>query len=142
MHVQHSIRINRPVDELSAYLVGGQVKWFPRLKSDSAAPIGPRVAGVPIRKKVVVEFGEPARMSAWAVVPVTWRATFAKALFPAMTGKVSLSPITNDETRLTVGGMYEPPLGKLGVKLDEAVMRKVARATVKELAEQIAVRLG
>jgi hypothetical protein len=106
------------------------------------ASVGLHVAGIPVRKKVVVEFGEPARMSSWAVVPVTWKATFPEALFPIMTGKVSVSPVSKEETRLTVSGMYEPPLGKLGQELNEAGMRKVAKATVKELAQQIAERLG
>jgi hypothetical protein len=37
--------------------------------------------------------------------------------------------------------MYEPPLGRLGEELNEAVMRKVSKATVKEMAQQIAERL-
>ena len=142
MHVEHSLHINRPVKELSDSLVEGPAMWFPGLKHDNVASVGLHVAGIPVRKKVVVEFGEPARTSTWAVVPVTWRATFPEALFPIMTGKVSVSPVSKDESRLTVSGMYEPPLGKLGEELNEAVMRKVAKATVKELAEQIAQRLG
>jgi len=130
------------VKELSDSLVEGPAMWFPGLKHDNVASVGLHVAGIPVRKKVVVEFGEPARTSTWAVVPVTWRATFPEALFPIMTGKVSVSPVSKDESRLTVSGMYEPPLGKLGEELNEAVMRKVAKATVKELAEQIAQRLG
>ncbi len=142
MHVEHSLHINRPVKELSDSLVEGPAMWFPGLKHDNVASVGLHVAGIPVRKKVVVEFGEPARTSTWAVVPVTWRATFPEALFPIMTGKVSVSPVSKDESRLTVSGMYEPPLGKLGEELNEAVMRKVAKATVKELAEHIAQRLG
>jgi hypothetical protein len=141
LHVEHSLHIKRPVDELGALLVEGPSTWFPRLKHDNVASVGIHVAGIPVRKKVTVEFGEPARMSTWAVVPVTWKATFPEALFPIMTGKVSVSPVSKEETRLTVSGMYEPPLGKLGEELDDAVMRKVAKATVKELAEQIAERL-
>jgi hypothetical protein len=142
VHVEHSLRIDHPAKQLSASLVEGPATWFPRLKRDNVASVGLHVAGIPVRKKVVVEFGEPARTSTWAVVPVTWRATFPERLFPVMTGKVSLSPIGKDETRLTVSGVYEPPLGKLGEELNKTVMRTVARATVKELAQQIAERLA
>jgi hypothetical protein len=45
-------------------------------------------------------------------------------------------------TRLTVSGMYEPPPGQVGKRIDEALMHNVAQATVKELAESIARRLG
>ncbi len=109
-------------------------KWFPK-------SVGLHVAGVPVRKKVTVEFGEPARTSTWAVVPVTWKATFPEKLFPLMTGKVDVAPVSKDETRLTVSGMYEPPLGKLGEQLDEALMHHFAEATVRELAESIAAAL-
>jgi hypothetical protein len=49
--------------------------------------------------------------------------------------------VDRDVTRLTVSGMYEPPLGRVGRQLDAAVMHKVAEATVQELAESIAKRL-
>jgi carbon monoxide dehydrogenase subunit G len=58
-----------------------------------------------------------------------------------MTGKIEVAASGKDETRVTVSGMYEPPQGKLGEQLDEALMHNVAEATVKELAEQIAQRL-
>jgi len=89
-----------------------------------------------------VEFGDAARTSSWAVVPVTWRATFPERLFPAMRGKVDVAPVSKVETRLTVSGLYEPPLGKLGEHLNEALMHKVAERTVKELARSIAEKLN
>lgn len=136
------MHIERPVKHLSRLLVKGPVSWFPRLKPGGVASIGLHVAGMPVRKKVKIEFGEPAATSNWAVLPITWEATFPRTLFPVMTGKVSVSPAMTNRTRLTVSGMYEPPLGRLGETLNEAVMRKVARATVKELAGQIADRLA
>ena len=134
MHVQHSVHISRPVQEVSGALLDTPSRWFPK-------SVGLHIAGVPVRKRVTVEFGEPVKTSTWAVVPVTWKATFPQKLFPVMHGKVDVSPVTKDETRLTVSGMYEPPLGKLGEELNEAVMHNVAEGTVKELAESIASRL-
>jgi hypothetical protein len=58
-----------------------------------------------------------------------------------MTGKVELAPVDLRNTRLTVCGMYEPPLGRLGKQLDDALMHRTAQATVKDLAESIAKRL-
>jgi hypothetical protein len=142
MYVQHSVHIERPVKEVSEALMDGPSKWFPRMGGKrNVSKVGLHVAGVPVRKKVEVEIGEPVRTSTWAVVPVTWKATFPEKLFPEMTGKIEVAPVTKDETRLTVSGMYEPPLGKLGEQLDEALMHNVAQATVKELAESIAEKL-
>lgn len=121
--------------EVSGVLVEAPAAWFPKA-------VGLHFAGVPVRKKVQVEFGEPVRTSTWAVVPVTWKATFPEKLFPAMSGKVDVAPLSKDETRLTVSGMYEPPLGHLGERLNHALLHKAAEASVKELAESIAERLN
>ena len=99
--------------------------------------VGPRIAGIPIRKSVHIEAGEPVKLGDWIEVPITWRATYITGLFPVMVGKVELVPVDPGVTRLSVCGMYEPPLGRLGKHVDDAVMHRVAKATVKELAETI-----
>jgi hypothetical protein len=135
VHVQHSVHIMQPIKVVSAALLDTPSKWFPK-------SVGIHVAGIPVRKKVTVEFGEPVKTTTWAVIPISWKPTFGQTFLPVMSGKVDVTPVSKDETRLTVSGMYEPPLGKLGEQLDEALMHNVAEGTVKELAEQIAERLG
>jgi hypothetical protein len=134
MHVQHSVHIQRPIKQVSEALLTSPSRWFPK-------SVGIHLAGVPVRKRVNVEFGEPVRTSTWAVIPISWKPTFGRKLLPVMNGKVDVSPVSQEETRLTVSGMYEPPLGKLGEQLDEVLMHNVAEGTVKELAELIASRL-
>ena len=134
MHVQHSVHIQRPVKQVSDALLTSPSKWFPK-------SVGVHVAGIPVRKKVNVEFGEPVKTTTWAVIPISWKPTFGRKVLPVMTGKVDVSPVSTAETRLTVSGMYEPPLGRLGEQLDEVLMHNVAEGTVKELAELIAQRL-
>lgn len=141
MYIQHSVHIDHPVKACSEALMEGPPKWFPRLGGKNVTTVGVHVAGVPVRKRVTVELGEPVKTSTWTVIPLTWKATFPKQLFPVMTGKIELAPVDKEVTRLTVSGMYQPPLGKLGEQLDEALMHTVAEATVKELAESIASRL-
>lgn len=141
MYVQHSVHIQHPVNACSDALAQGPRKWFPRLGGKNESTVGVRIGGVPVRKRVVVELGEPVKTSTWTVIPLTWKATFPQKLFPVMEGKIELAPVDKEVTRLTVSGMYQPPLGKLGEQLDEAVMHNVAEATVKELAQSIAKRL-
>jgi len=62
-------------------------------------------------------------------------------LFPVMVGKVELAPVDARTTKLTVCGMYEPPLGPLGRQLDNAFMHTVAEATISDLVQSIAERL-
>jgi hypothetical protein len=141
MYIEHSVHIEHPIKACSDALMEGPRKWFPRLGEKNVSRVGVHVAGVPVRKRVAVEIGEPVKTSTWTVIPLTWKATFPEKLFPEMTGKIELAPSDKDVTRLTVSGMYQPPLGSLGRQLDQALMHNVAEATVKELAESIAARL-
>ena len=142
MFVQHSLHIDKPIEAITAGLAQGPRKWFPRIDAEGSAAVGPSVAGVGLRKKVTVIIGEPVTGGSWTEVPVTWRATSIGKMFPLMTGKVELAPVDARVTRLTVSGMYEPPFGRLGKHLDDALMHRVAEATVRELADSIAKRLG
>ena len=135
MHVQHSVHIQRPVKDVSAELLDSPSRWFPK-------SVGVHLAGVPVRKRVNISFGDPVKTATWAEIPISWKATSIQRLFPVMNGKLEVAPSSKDETRLTVSGMYEPPLGRLGEQLDEALMHRVAEGTVRELAEQIASKLG
>jgi hypothetical protein len=141
MFVRHSVHIDRPVAACTEALMSGPRKWFPRLSGKNVGSVGIHIAGVPVRKRVAVTVGEPVRTATWTVIPLDWKATFPEHLFPSMTGRIELAPVDKNVSRLTVSGMYEPPLGKLGKQLDETVMQGIADATVKELAESIAKRI-
>src|SRR5450756_2905981 len=141
MFVRHSVHINQPVAATTEALMSGPRKWFPRLSGKNVGSVGVHIAGVPVRKRVAVTVGEPVKTATWTVIPLEWKATFPEHLFPSMTGKIELAPVDKNVSRLTVSGMYEPPLGKLGKQLDETVMQGIADATVKELAEAIAKRI-
>ncbi|MHB8613421.1 MAG: hypothetical protein ACYDAL_13475 [Candidatus Dormibacteraceae bacterium] len=121
--------------------MSGAREWFPQLTDKNVGSVGVHIAGVPLRKRVVVTVGNPVKTATWTVIPLSWKATFPEHLFPVMTGRIELAPVDKDVSRLTVSGMYEPPLGKLGRRLDESVMQGAADATVKELAESIARRI-
>ena len=138
MFVQHSVHIDRPFEVCNATLARDPKSWFPRLGDQALYAVGLRIAGVPFKKQVHVEAGEPVKLGDWIEVPITWRATYITGLFPVMVGKVELEPVDPDVTRLSVCGMYEPPLGGLGKHVDDALMHRVAEATVKELAKAIA----
>ena len=134
VHVAHTVRVDCPFERLSAVLVGARKDWFPR-------SIGVHIAGIPVRKRVAVEFGEAVKTSTWAAIRVNWRATFPQKLFPIMQGKIALSPEGKESTKVTVSGAYRPPLGRLGEELNEAVMHGIAEKTVEELAGSIGRRL-
>ena len=141
MVVQHSVHIDRPIEAVSSALASGPRKWFPRLEGLRLAAVGSQEAGARIHTKVAVDVGEPVVTGGRTELPITWQAAYIQKLFPLMTGKVELAPFGAHITRLTVCGSYEPLVGSLGKQFDDALMRDVADATVKELAESIAKRL-
>ena len=142
VYVQHSVHIDRPVKQAASVLERGPRTWFPNLAGDGKTEVGLRVAGISVQKRVTVELGEPETKGDWTNVPITWKATFPEQLFPVLTGRLELTPVDRNSTRLTLSGMYEPPLGRLGTLIDDAVMHSVAEATVREVAESIARQLG
>lgn len=141
MFVRHSVHINHPIAACTEALMSGPKKWFPRLSGKNVGSVGLHIGGLPVAKRVVVTLGEPVKTTTWTVIPLDWKATFPEQLFPRMTGTIEMAPVDKGISRLTVSGMYEPPLGKVGDRLNETVMKGVADATVKELAEAIAKRL-
>jgi len=141
VYVKHSVHIKRPIEAVSDALASGPEKWLPSFEGPGRAAVSVQVAGIGLQKKVSLEVGEPVITGAWTEVPITWQATFIRQLFPVMSGKIELAPVDDRVTRMTVCGMYQPPLGGLGKHLDDAFMHLVAEATVKDLAESIAKRL-
>ena len=141
MFIQHSVHIKKSFDTCTSAFERGPRTWFPGLDSADEAGVGLRVAGVPVKKRVELKLEAPTKNGNWVEIPFTWKATTADQLFPEMIGKLELVPVDPKSTRLTVSGMYSPPLGKLGQGLDDALMHKVAEATVKELAKAIAAQV-
>jgi hypothetical protein len=58
-----------------------------------------------------------------------------------MSGKIEVAPNEGRSTTLTVYGSYDSPPERVGEHLSQDLIRRVARATVKEVAESIGRRL-
>jgi hypothetical protein len=128
-----------PIGAVNAALAAGPRKWFPVL--DGTNQGDGHSQGVGLRKKITVEVGEAVSSGDRTEIPITWKATFIRRLFPIMTGKVEIAPVASRTTLLTVCAMYELAIGRIGKPLDEALVHRVAEGTVKDLAESIAKRL-
>jgi hypothetical protein len=138
MFIQHSVHIAHPIADCRPVFENRARRWFPGVDATAEAVVGIHVAGVPVRKRVELVLGASSELGQWLEVPFAWTATDADKLFPKLVGKLVLVQVEPNVTRLTVSGMYSAPLGKVGQKLDDAVMHKVANATLKELAKSIA----
>src|SRR5215472_8293777 len=121
MYITHSVHVAHPLDECVEAITRSPRAWFPGLREDKSSRVGINIAGIRVGKRVAVELGNMIRDGDWAEVGITWKATAARPFFPIFEGKVQLAPVDPAVTRLTVSGMYKPPLGQLGLELDDAV---------------------
>jgi len=79
-------------------------------------------------------------------VGLRWEATGpAGSLFPVLDADISISPAeeqsapaAGQSARLALRGTYRPPLGRLGAGLDQAVLHRVATATMRALLHSAA----
>ena len=59
-------------------------------------------------------------------------------LFPAPDADISLTPAGEHSTRLSLAGIYRPPLVALGAGLDKAILRRVTDAIVRSMLARMA----
>ena len=69
-----------------------------------------------------------------AVLALRWQATGPRGgLFPALDADIWLTPAGEHSARLSLAGVYRPPLAAVGAGLDKAILHRVADATVRSL---------
>ena len=105
--------------------------------------VGPMGAVPGVSKLVEVHFRDVVTRGDSAVLALRWQATGPGGrLFPALDADISLTPTRECSTRLSLAGVYRPPLAALGAGLDRAVFHKVADATARSLLARVADVLG
>jgi len=141
MFIKHTVHIPHPIGNCVAAVARGPRTWLPDFRDDRSSRVGVKVGVLPLRKRVAVGLGSLIKDGSWAELPISWKVTAAGLFFPIFNGKMQLAPVDPTVTRLTVSGMYKPPLGRIGLELDDAFMHKVAEGTLKDLVEAISRRL-
>ena len=102
-----------------------------------------RVGAVGLSKLVRVQVRELARTEKSAGIALRWEAVGpGGGLFPVLDADVRLTPDGEHATLLSMAGSYRPPLGSLGHALDQAILHRVAAATIRRFVAQIAARIG
>ena len=94
--------------------------------------VGPKWAGGTVTRKVSVTLGPPSYSGETVVLGLSWRANSLRGLFPVFEGTLELAPLeASGLCRVTLAGSYEPPLGEVGGKLDDALFHHVAHSTAR-----------
>lgn len=148
MFLRYFAELGRPFETVEAELLGVAEEWIPDVARDAndrgerlLAEVGFGPLGRRVEKQVRIELGEAVRMSSKTVLPMSWRATGLRALFPVLEADIEVAALGPNKAQLSINGRYEPPLGALGRAIDRALMHRVAEATVKDFLDRVAERL-
>ena len=91
----------------------------------------------PLRKSTLVDVGLARRIGDQVLVGISWQSANLAPLFPVFAGELSVS-----EDEIVLDGRYAPPLGTLGLLIDQALLHFVARRTASVLVERFAREFG
>ncbi len=89
-------------------------------------------------KTVSVHLGDALDGEGVTVIPLTWEATGPSGLFPRLEGQLRVREVDAERTEVNFTGRYRPPLGRAGQALDDVVLARVARATIRSLLRRVA----
>ncbi len=103
------------------------------------ARVGPVGSVRGLSRLVRVDMGDPVVRRDSAHLALRWQATGpGSALFPALDADIEIAPAAGTGTRLTIDGVYRAPMGTIGAGLDQAVLSRVAAATIRDFAGRVA----
>ena len=103
-------------------------------------PIGP-VRG--LSRVVEVQFGELVAREDSAQLALRWEAAGpGGGLFPALDADIMLTSVDDQATMLTLTGVYRPPLGSVGAGLDQALLHRVAVATMRDFLGRVSAAIS
>lgn len=95
-----------------------------------------------VAKQIRVTAGTARDVGPGTRLQLSWEAEPAPGAFPRFAGALELEPVGATAAMLTITGYYEPPLGAVGVAVDDTVMRDRAEETAQRLVRALARELG
>lgn len=140
MFVEHEVEVRVPIADLEnlllerfrdAEMLGESVY---RKGEELRSKVGPEQ---PFAKEVVLSLGHPRISHSGLAIPLTWRATGARTLFPRLSGELEVSRHSVDTSRLRIRASYDPPFGWIGDVVDRLLLERVARLTVADWLERV-----
>lgn len=117
--------LGRPVD---AELAEG---WR-QIATDLELPVRDG-SGPAVRKAALLDIG-PVREAGDALfIPVAWRSASLMPLFPVFAGQLEIT-----RSGLVLAGRYAPPLGRVGLLIDQGLLNFVATRTAQAFLARVA----
>jgi hypothetical protein len=156
MFVREELRLNAPFlaarDRLAALAHSGSLLTAAQAASDGAGAsdgsagltrVGPLGPVLGLSRVVEVQFGELVAHDDSAQLALRWEAAGpGGGLFPALDADITLSRVDDQATTLTLTGVYRPPLGSVGAGLDQAILHRVAVATIRDFLGRVGAAIS
>jgi hypothetical protein len=87
----------------------------------------------PLHKSTLVDIGPTRRLGDQLLMDIGWQSASFAPLFPVFAGQLVVS-----EHEIVLEGRYAPPLGALGLLLNQALLHFVARRSASAFVERFA----
>lgn len=148
MFLRTYVELELPIAEVEQALLRTPAEWIPGLASSAEehgdqllAEVGFPVSRLQVSKRVGVELGPPVRTPGRTWLPLTWRATGPRGIFPTLEAELEVAALGPHLTQLGLSARYKPPFGLVGESLDRALLHRVAEATIRDFVERVAAAL-
>ncbi len=148
MFLRSYVELNLPIADVEEALLHTPAEWIPGLASSAEergdqllGEVGFPVSGRQVGKQVEIELGAPVRTPGRTWLPITWRATGPRGIFPTLEGELEVAALGPHLTQLGLSARYKPPFGLVGESLDRALLHRVAEATIHDFVERVGVAL-
>jgi hypothetical protein len=122
--------------------LGGASEAAYRGGVDHLLRVGPFGEVPGLSRQVRVQFLDPVEREDSVTIGMRWTAAgVTGGLFPVLDADIKLAAEGEEGTRMTLSGVYRPPLGALGAGLDRVLLHRVATATIRSLITHTAQAL-
>lgn len=107
-----------------------------RVKSVLALPVTDGSSPGPLHKGALVDVGPVERSAGLIRAAISWQSDSVAPLFPIFAGRLTIQA-----DLLSLEGDYAPPLGRIGLLIDERILHFVARRTAQAFLARLASHL-
>jgi hypothetical protein len=130
-----------PYEPLAEVLQSGPERWLPQAERTGEAlifEVGVGSGRRGVRRRVKVTLSRVTPFGYGVAVRIAWRAARRPELYPTLEGALRLERTDRaDRSRLRFDASYQPPAGRLGVALDQALMHRVAEASLRDFVARL-----
>lgn len=139
--ITDSVQVELPAAVIAARLRVGSSWLTPHAQAcdeeESHIRLGPGGPGW-LGKTVAIHLGDTVQADDGLVIPFVWEASGPGGIFPRFEGDLRLAALDPERSEFRLSGRYRPTLGKAGQVLNDALLTRLAQATMRSFLRRIA----